>query len=47
MKKEYKDKYKRKLTRDEETLQFAIKAVSTAALFFVVAIGMDVFHLFH
>ncbi|MFZ2187063.1 MAG: hypothetical protein WAV46_00300 [Candidatus Moraniibacteriota bacterium] len=37
----------RKLSRDEEVMRFVMKAVGSAALFFVVAIGMDAYHFFH
>ena len=47
MKKEHKKKYKKNLGWDEELLHFVIKAVGSAALFFVVAIGMDAYRLLH
>jgi len=47
LKKEYRDKYKRALGWDENLLRFVVKTIGSAALFFVVAIGVDAYHLFH
>jgi hypothetical protein len=49
MLKKYKQrkKYKRELGWDEKLTHFAIKVVGSAALFFIAAIGMDAYHLFH
>lgn len=40
-------KYKRKLGFDEKLLHFVVKIVGSAALFFMAAIGMDMYHLFY
>jgi len=47
LKKEYRDKYKKKLGWDEELLHFAIKAVGSAALVFITAVGIDIYHFLH
>lgn len=47
LKKEYRHKYKKELGWDEKLLRFVIKAVGSAALFFVAAIGIDAYHFFH
>jgi hypothetical protein len=47
MKKAYKDKYKKKLGKDEELIFFIMKLVGTTALFFIVAIGMDTYRFLH
>ncbi|MDP3957011.1 MAG: hypothetical protein Q8Q10_00725 [bacterium] len=49
MLKKYKQrkKYKRKLGYDEKLLHFVVKVVGSAALFFIAAIGMDMYHIFH
>ena len=43
----YKQKYKRPLSSDEELTFFAAKVVGSAVLFFVLAVGIDVYRLFH
>lgn len=45
--KKYRHKYKKELSWDEEVVIFIVKAVSSVTLFFMVAVGMDVYHLFH
>lgn len=47
MKKGYKHKYQKTLGWDEELIRFAAKIVGSAALFFVIAIGMDMYHYLH
>ncbi|MFZ2300101.1 MAG: hypothetical protein WAW00_03140 [Candidatus Moraniibacteriota bacterium] len=47
MKKEYKKKYNRKLGWDEELVCFAAKIVGSAALFFIIAVGVDAYRLLH
>jgi len=47
LKKEYREKYKKKLGWDEELVQFAFKTVGSAVLFFVIAIGLDVYQFFY
>ncbi len=43
----YRHKYKKKHSWDEELTFFVFKLVTTTVLFFVVAVGADVYHLFH
>lgn len=43
----YREKYKQKPSWDEELVQFAVKVVGSASLFFLAAIGMDAYRLFH
>lgn len=45
--KKYRKKYKQKLGLDEELVFFAVKTVGSAALFFITAIGIDVYRLLH
>lgn len=47
LKKEYRDKYKKKLGWDEELLRFAFKAVGSAVLFFTIAVGVDVYQFLY
>ncbi|MDO8566463.1 MAG: hypothetical protein Q7S04_04780 [Candidatus Moranbacteria bacterium] len=49
MLKRYKQrkKYKRALNFDEKALHFMVKVFGSAALFFIAAIGMDAYHIFH
>lgn len=42
-----KKKYKRQLGWDEEILLFVMKVVGSTALLFIVAAGVDVYHLMH
>ena len=43
--KHYRKKYKRKLAWDEELVLFVMKVVGSTVLVFVVAAGIDVYHL--
>lgn len=43
----YKKKYKRELGWDEKFTHFAIKTVGLVTLFFITAISIDAYHLFH
>lgn len=43
--KKYREKYKKKRGWDEEFLQFVLKVVSSTVLLFVVAAGVDIYHL--
>jgi hypothetical protein len=43
----YRKKYKKELGWDEEIVLFAFKVVGSATLFFVVAVGVDVYRLMH
>lgn len=43
----YRHKYKRKLGWDEELVVFVVKVVGSTALLFIVAAGVDVYHLMH
>lgn len=43
--KQYREKYKKKRGWDEELLQFVFKVVSSTVLLFVVAAGIDIYHL--
>lgn len=45
--KEYRHKYKKKLGWDEELILFVFKIVGSAALVFIVAAGVDIYHLIH
>jgi hypothetical protein len=45
--KKYQKKYKRERSWDEELIMFAFKVVGSTALVFIVAAGMDVYHLLH
>lgn len=45
--KKYRQKYNKKRGWDEELVLFAVKTVGSAALFLVVAFGMDAYRLFH
>lgn len=42
-----KKKYKKPLGWDEEILLFVMKVVGSTALLFIVAAGIDVYHLMH
>jgi hypothetical protein len=46
-KRKYKNKYKKELTWDETLVYFVVKVVGLTALFFIVAIGADVYRLSH
>lgn len=43
--KKYKEKYKKKRGWDQEVLAFAVKVVGSTALLFLVAGGIDVYHM--
>lgn len=43
MKKAYKQKYKKNLGWDEELIFFVAKIVGSTVLFFVIAIGIDIY----
>lgn len=45
--KKHKEKYKKKRGWDEELIFFAFKIVGSTVLIFVVAAGLDVYHLMH
>jgi hypothetical protein len=45
--KQYRRKYEKKQGWDEELIRFTVKIVGSAALFFLAAIGLDVYRLFH
>lgn len=45
--KRYREKYKKKRGWDEELVVFAVKVVGSTALMFIVAGGVDVYHLMH
>jgi hypothetical protein len=45
--KHYREKYKKKRGWDEELIMFAFKVVGSTALVFIVAAGVDVYHLIH
>ncbi|MDD2766974.1 MAG: hypothetical protein PHH40_04450 [Candidatus Moranbacteria bacterium] len=47
LKKEYKEKYKKKLGWDEKLIRFAFKAVGSAVLLFTIAIGLDVYQFLY
>jgi hypothetical protein len=42
-----KKKYQKKLGWDEEIMLFVVKVVGSTALLFIVAAGVDVYHLMH
>lgn len=42
-----KKKYKRQLSWDEEIVFFVMKVIGSTALLFIVAAGVDVYHLMH
>ncbi|MGK2848607.1 MAG: hypothetical protein ACSLEX_00870 [Minisyncoccota bacterium] len=43
MHKKYKKKYKKKLGWDEELARFVVKIVGSTVLFFLIAVGVDVY----
>lgn len=43
----YRQKYKKKTGWDEDLVVLAVKTVGSTALFFMAAIGMDAYRLFH
>lgn len=45
--KKYRKKYKKQRGWDEEILVFVVKIVGSTALLFIVAAGVDVYHLMH
>lgn len=45
--KHYRKKYKRQLGWDEELVFFVMKIVGSTALIFLVAAGVDIYHLMH
>lgn len=45
--KAYREKYKRARSWDEDLVFFAVKAVGSAALFFLIAIGIDVYRFLY
>jgi hypothetical protein len=45
--KKHREKYKKKRGWDEELVLFAFKIVGSTVLIFVVAAGVDVYHLIH
>lgn len=45
--KQYREKYKKKRGWDEEILFFVVKIIGSTALVFIVAGGIDVYHLMH
>ncbi len=45
--KKHREKYQRKRSWDEEALHFIVKVVSSTALLFLVAAGIDIYHLIH
>ena len=45
--KQYREKYKKKRGWDEDLVFFVFKLVSSTVLIFVVAAGVDVYHLIH
>ncbi|MBI2439346.1 MAG: hypothetical protein HYV45_01945 [Candidatus Moranbacteria bacterium] len=47
LKAEHRKKYKKKLGWDEELIRFAVKIVGSAALFFLFAVGVDVYRFFY
>ncbi len=45
--KQYRKKYKKERGWDEELMFFAFKIVGSTSLLFVVAAGVDIYHLIH
>ena len=45
--KQYREKYKKQRGWDEEIIIFVVKVVGSTALMFVVAAGVDVYHLMY
>jgi len=45
--KKYREKYTKEKSWDEQVLFFVFKVVGSTALLFVVAAGVDVYHLMH
>lgn len=45
--KKYREKYKKQRGWDEEFLMFVFKVVGSTALLFIVAAGVDIYHLMH
>lgn len=45
--KRYRQKYKKARGWDEEIVFFVVKVVGSTALVFIVAAGVDVYHLMH
>lgn len=43
MKKTYKQKYRKKLGWDEELVFFVAKIIGSTVLFFIIAIGVDMY----
>lgn len=41
--KKHRHKYKKELGWDEELVRFAVKVVGSASLFFLAAIGLDIY----
>lgn len=46
-KRAYKKKYKKKLAADENLFFFVFKVLTSAALFFLIAVGADIYNLIH
>ncbi|MBP6929646.1 MAG: hypothetical protein KBB77_01790 [Candidatus Moranbacteria bacterium] len=45
--KKYKEKYQKTRTWDEDLIFFVFKIIGSAALLFIVAGGLDIYHLMH
>lgn len=45
--KQYRHKYEKELGWDEKLVIFAAKAVGSAVLFFLFAVGVDIYRFFH
>ncbi len=45
--KKYREKYKKKRTWDEDVIMFVMKIVGSTALLFIVAAGVDIYHLIY
>ena len=45
--KHYRKKYKKERSWDEELTLFIFKIVGSTALLFIVAAGVDIYHLMH
>lgn len=45
--KRYRHKYRKELGKDEKIARFAFKAAASAALFFTIAIGVDVYRFLY
>lgn len=45
--KEYRHRYTKEKSWDESLVLFVVKIVGSTALFFVIAVGIDVYRLLH